>query len=344
MSPPNIHMIRYLLTVLLLLTGVHAKTPKKQEPIEFRLLMIIKPEMDLPDGRKGKISPGNIRLATEAFEKTMPRMVEEISKGRVVLKNQVEFSQHVLKSISFDGQIVESKDIPEDCDAFLNQGWYDGVMVYWPSEKHAYWTCGSEQIHGLRWSSVNWREDLGYREDAVAGWIHEWLHQLEGHYFNKLKLKGKLDLHGGGSFNYQADEAGLPYWLGWYADYLNGESRKRDDRGDTAEKDPKKVEWFGLGELAWKEGNLRKGVRMKGKPPWLLEEKAQEKLPVGPIVREWKEAELNRSLSANFVSYDAATAEVKLRCTGDGKILSLQLPRLSTADQDWIKQQAEEAP
>ena len=83
---------------------------------------------------------------------------------------------------------------------------------------------------------------------------------------------------------------------------------------------------------------------MKAQPPWLLEEKAQGKLPVGPIVREWKEAEGNRSLSASFVSYDAATAEVKLRRTGDGKILSLPLPRLSPADQDWIKQQAEEAP
>jgi hypothetical protein len=336
-------MIRYLFLTLLFFTHVQAEPLKNPEPIEFRLLMIIKPEMDLPDGRKGKISPSNIRRTKEAFEKTMPKIVGELTKGRVLLKNRIEISQHVLKKVGYDGQIVGSDDVPEDCEAFLGEGWYDGVIVYWPSDKHAYWTCGSEQIHGLRWSSVNVREDLDYHEDAVSGWIHEWLHQLEGHYFGELQIDGKLDLHGSDVFNYQVDEDKLPVWLAWYADYLNGQCRKRDDEGNTAEKDAKKVELFGLGERAWKEGNLRKGVRMKGTPPWLLEEKAQEKLPAAPVTREWKEAEGNRSLSASFISHDRTSTEVKLRRTGDGKILTLPITRLSTTDQDWIKQ-AEEAP
>ena len=211
--------------------------------VALRFLMIVKPVSQVP-GLTATLNQGQIDAARNAFLTTFPRMVEDLTGNAVDMRTEVVVSPRPLTSAGFQGTMVEPFNIPEDVTQYVRPKEWDGVFVYNAFRTHAYFSLGGNGPHNTGWSSVNARDDLGYNQDAVAGWVHEMLHQLgEQFYFQQLRVPGAVDLHEGGRYGYTQNSGGLPYWLGWYRDFLNGTIPGG----------------LGLGTKAWQRGN-RRGV------------------------------------------------------------------------------------
>ncbi|GGL15139.1 RICIN domain-containing protein [Mangrovihabitans endophyticus] len=211
--------------------------------VRLRFLMIIKPVSQVP-GLSATLTQAQIDAAAYAFQNTFPRMVEDLTAGAVDMSTVAVVSGRPLTSIGYEGKMVEPSNVPGDVDQFLHPQEWDGVFIYNAFREHAYFSGGSPGPFNTGWSSVNARDDLGYNQDAVAGWVHEMLHQLgEQFYFQQLGVPGAVDLHAAAAHGYVQDQYGLPFWLGWYRDFLNGTIPGG----------------LGLGPKAWTRGN-RRGV------------------------------------------------------------------------------------
>ncbi|MBU2669605.1 RICIN domain-containing protein [Actinoplanes bogorensis] len=203
--------------------------------------MIIKPVSQVP-GLAATLNQGQIDSARTAFLSTFPRMVEDLTGNAVDIQTSVVVSSRPLTSIGYQGLMVEPGNVPDDVTQYVHPREWDGVFVYNAFRPHAYFSSGAPGPHNTGWTSVNARDDLGYNQDAVAGWVHEMLHQLgEQFYFQQLGVPGAVDLHSGEAHGYNQNSGGLPYWLGWYRDFLNGTIPGG----------------LGLGPKAWAMGNRR---------------------------------------------------------------------------------------
>ncbi|MEU0555600.1 RICIN domain-containing protein [Dactylosporangium sp. NPDC006015] len=211
--------------------------------VSLRFLMIIKPVSQVP-GLTATLSQAQIDAARTAFLSTFPRMVEDLTGGTVDMNTQVVVSPRPLTSIGYQGLMVEPGNVPDDVAQYVHPQEWDGVFVYNAFRPHAYFSSGSPGPYNTGWTSINARDDLGYNQDALAGWVHEMLHQLgEQFYFQQLHVPGEVEVHAGEAHGYNQNSGGLPYWLGWYRDYLNSTIPGN----------------LGLGLKAWSRGN-RRGV------------------------------------------------------------------------------------
>lgn len=241
-------LARVALALLLAVAGLAVAGPGQARAaaapmVVLRFLMIIKPVSQVP-GLIATLNQAQIDAARNAFLTTFPRTVEELTGGTVDMQTSVVVSGRPLTSIGYLGLMVEPGNVPEDVAQYVRPREWDGVFVYNAFRPHAYFSSGSPGPHNTGWSSVNARDDLGHHQDAVAGWVHELLHQLgEQYYFQQLGVPGAVDLHAGEAHGYQQNSGGLPYWMGWYRDYLNGTIPGG----------------LGLGPRAWSRGN-RRGV------------------------------------------------------------------------------------
>ncbi|MDM4781394.1 MULTISPECIES: RICIN domain-containing protein [unclassified Micromonospora] len=221
--------------------SAHAAAAAPQ--VSLRFLMIVKPVSQVPN-LSATLSPAQVDAASTAFLSTFPRMVEDLTNGTVDMNTQVVISPRPLTSIGYAGLMVEPGNIPEDVAEFVHPEEWDGVFVYNAFRPHAYFSSGAPGPYNTGWSSVNARDDLGYHQDALAGWVHEMLHQLgEQYYFQQRGVPGAVDLHSAADHGYTQNQYGLPYWIGWYRDFLNGTIPGN----------------LGLGAKAWTLGN-RRGV------------------------------------------------------------------------------------
>ncbi|MGI5498902.1 ricin-type beta-trefoil lectin domain protein [Lentzea sp. CA-135723] len=230
-----------------------ATTAAARPAVALRYLMIIKPSSTAP-GWGGQLSAAQVDAARNAFLTTWPRMVRDLTGGSVFLQTSVQVSPDPLTSSSAEG-IIRPEDVGGDTARWVHPGEWDGVLMYGPFRNHSYWTLGGTGPHNTGWSSVNARDDLGYHQDALAGWTHEALHALAQFYFRQLGTgrapqcaddPGRTDgVHCAAAYGYDQNSGNLPYWLGWYRDYLTG----RIANGA-----------IGLGDPTWSRGNRRENV------------------------------------------------------------------------------------
>ena len=134
-------------------------------------------------------------------------------------------------------------------------GRYDSIYALWPCEPdvpQCGWGCtqgASDATLGAGFSSIStdhWRT-LATDPDPEQGYVHEWLHQVEGFYRGRGLDEAALpSLHDAAQFTStrSADEApfGKSYaeyesrsrtWAPWYRDYMTGRLRPA---GSSAER------------------------------------------------------------------------------------------------------------
>jgi hypothetical protein len=127
---------------------------------------------------------------------------------------------------------------------------YDSVYALWPCEPgvpQCGWGCShgpSDATFGAGFSSIStdhWRT-LATDPDPEQGYVHEWLHQVEGVYRGLGLSQEELpSLHDAALFtstrptdeppygkSYAEYESGSRTWSPWYRDYMTGRLRPAD--------------------------------------------------------------------------------------------------------------------
>jgi len=127
---------------------------------------------------------------------------------------------------------------------------YDSVYALWPCEPdvpQCGWGCSqgpSDSTFGAGFSSIStdhWRT-LATDPDPEQGYVHEWLHQVEGLYRGLgLSHEELPPLHDAAQFtstrpadeppygkSYAEYESGSRTWSPWYRDYMTGRLRPAD--------------------------------------------------------------------------------------------------------------------
>ena len=163
---------------------------------------------------------------------------------------------------------------PRDCRQELREltadGQYDSVYVLWPSDgqvEHCGWGCTigpTPDAGGAGFSSIpsdHW-QTLVTDPDPEQGYVHEWLHQVEGLYrslgVGEDRLPGLHDAHlsscrpasvapFGQSYSAYHD-GGARTWRPWYRDWMTGRVRRADGDG-----------CFGLTPELWARRSARRG-------------------------------------------------------------------------------------
>ena len=84
-----------------------------------------------------------------------------------MIEGQVVVSNSPVTSVDKSALgMVTAADIPDDVAKYVTPDQWDGVAVYNAFDAHAYW--GNSDGAGVGWFSVNHREDLNYRDDALV--------------------------------------------------------------------------------------------------------------------------------------------------------------------------------
>ncbi|HET7026989.1 MAG TPA: hypothetical protein VFI28_04810 [Candidatus Limnocylindrales bacterium] len=151
---------------------------------------------------------------------------------------------------------VGPEDVRPEIDGLGRLGRVDSVIVVWPSDGHVPlcgWGCSigpSGAARGSGFSSIvsdEWR-DHARRPFPMEGFVHEWLHQVEG----ALQQRGVgpdavPSLHAAEVLTSCRSEAEPPFgqsyrrwhdrnpaghsWQEWYGDWMTGRVRRPDGRG-----------------------------------------------------------------------------------------------------------------
>ena len=145
---------------------------------------------------------------------------------------------------------------PELADVAATGAKYDSVYALWPCDPEVPqcgWGCSqgpSDATYGAGFSSIStdhWRT-LATDPDPEQGYVHEWLHQVEGVFRGLGLSEAELpSLHDAGDFTSTRNEDEPPYgrtyaeyhdggartWSPWYRDWLTGRLRPARDRGRT---------------------------------------------------------------------------------------------------------------
>jgi hypothetical protein len=261
--------------------GWFASAAKAQEtkPLEFRLLLIVKPKGDIraegfPEV-KYAMSKADIAAVKTAFSEFTPAFVKSLSRGRIAWKAETVVSATPLTKVAKlgDGTWVSPDCVQEDLDKYVPLGKYDGVLVYWKGTddrtrrdlKGGFgWTHGAGDGHGgVGYSCVNFvpARDLGRESEWTEVFLHEWLHQLEAFYEARGVKLPRGGLHGNENYGFRHKNG----WKHWYEAFINAE---------LTEKDGSRV---GLGEAAWRRGTFRdeQAIRL---PEYLTPERRRANL------------------------------------------------------------------
>ncbi len=297
---------------------LQAESPRSQNPQEWRVLLVIKPEtrVNVPDNPaiNTKLSQENIAAVSRAFSEHTPDFVTELTDGRLKWKPEVVVSPRAVMTVSPMGNNafwLSPADVKEDLQQFAPLGKYDGVFFYWKAANSDGkglnvgfgWSIGpNEGANFAGFSSVHHgpTDSWGKDSETTEVFLHEWQHQLEAFYAgNGIKLP-KGGLHVDASYGYKHHPT--RFWKPWYHDFLTG---------NVLEPDGSRT---GLGENAWKLGTIRE-AQLVFLPEYLTLERRRKNLLRNASFEEalsnWNVGSWRGNLSIGESEVDAKAQEGK---------------------------------
>jgi hypothetical protein len=239
----------------------------------WRTLVLIYPVLDARYGsglskRRARAVMGrDERAAVEAVLATLPATIAEWSDGLTTLDplDLVEVRRPITSlSSSGGGRFwVGPREVrPELGEVAATGARYDSVYALWPTDAElprCGWGCSqgpSDATFGAGFSSIStdhWRT-LSTDPDPAQGYVHEWMHQVEGVFRGLGLSESELPpLHDAGLFTstrplgeppfgrtyaeYHDGLAGLATaartWSPWYRDWLTGHLRPAGTAPET---------------------------------------------------------------------------------------------------------------
>jgi hypothetical protein len=237
-----------------------------QEPATWRAVALIYRESDAgwrtPQGQRGRTR----RLASEAERATITEQIRAVppavaawSEGGAAIDlvaiRDVERGISSLSPTGPDRLWVGPDDVRPEIDSARRLG-VDSILVVWPSDGRVPlcgWGCSigpSPGAGGAGFSSIvsdEWR-DHARRPFPMEGFVHEWLHQVEGTLRQRgvgpdalpslhdaevlTSCRGRADPPFGRTYRHWHDRNPAGHtWQEWYADWMTGRVRRPDGRG-----------------------------------------------------------------------------------------------------------------
>ncbi len=240
-------------------------TTAPDQPVTFRVLTLLYPISDVPGQPRRQLSPQALEAARFAAQVSWPKAIADLTNGVVTVDQTVKVMPALRSNERFRaggdpkvGLNVWPEDVAGLDDLLGNPGRYDSVLVWSMHDDGASWAAGGgagSTDAKVTWATVNIENDptwYGPQSSVIGGTTHEWLHGLDAYYFAEMGLgeraprcaddNGGTDgLHCAEEYGYQDTQDGLPNWLSWYGDMLNGTI---DGHGTR----------LGLGPVAWAKG------------------------------------------------------------------------------------------
>jgi hypothetical protein len=198
------------------------------------------------------------REAVTSVVESLPEVVARWSDGRAELDPlDVVEVRRPLAGLSSSGGgrwWAGPRDCRPEIESFDVAGRYDSVIALWPSSpevKLCGWGCTigpTAEVGGAGFSSIatdHW-PTLAIDPDPAQGYVHEWLHQVEGVYRALGVSEAALpNLHDAGLFTSTRDPLEPPFgrsyaeyhdgsdaraaartWAPWYRDWMTGRLRR----------------------------------------------------------------------------------------------------------------------
>jgi hypothetical protein len=217
------------------------------------------PEAKIPGGFTSSLTKEHINLAAKELKVSFPWWIRWLSNGLIQMKIKSRVASNPLKLLSAIDK-GWTAFAPETASDLPKRGKFDGVFVYFnvtgkdatgaPKDvgSGSFWTQGggivSENDAGysvmLPSDDQAWRDS--WKGGCISGFIHEWLHQIEG----MADRRGKspdVKLHGDDS-RYTVHKGEAPIaepgeWFQWYRDFMLNDNVR------------------GIPIEIWKAGNIR---------------------------------------------------------------------------------------
>lgn len=193
-----------LIVLLFSILTCHAQA-EVPAPVEFDLLLIIKPTGSIPElDYSYTMTEEDIAAATKSYLEYFPALVTKLSKGTVKVNTTVKVSSRPVTTLSTinNSYWLSPGDAKEDVKEFTEIGQYDCVQTYYCLTGiggDIMWGLGSydffEEVNYAGYSAIVYRESFSTPEylnpDSYAHeiWLHEWMHSLEGFYYNVLGVR-----------------------------------------------------------------------------------------------------------------------------------------------------------
>jgi hypothetical protein len=218
---------------------------RRKPIVVFRNVMLIYRGAER-DGQRWTHSDAEIRATRKAFLKTWPKLISMLTNGDVELRNDVRVMEETITSFTETGPDVEP--LPGWRSAIGKTGRYDVAFIANAAPQNASWAapvcCDTVRVP---WVKVSKSDALGLRDATLAGWTHEWLHEIGDGFYRepgRLNLPNIPTLHSAPDHGYSPVRGGFNDWQAWYRDYMN----KRVMINGVPS---------GLGKRAWRRGTLR---------------------------------------------------------------------------------------
>lgn len=262
-----------------------AAPPDDRKPLEWRVLLVIKPEtrVTVPDNPaiNTKLPTDNIAAVSLAFTEHTPAFASELTDGRLKWNPDVVISPRPVTTVSPMGNNtfwLSPADVKEDIQQYAPLGKYDGVLFYWKAVNDDGkglnvgfgWSIGPNEGANLAgFSSVHYAPTGSWGKDSEVTevFLHEWEHQIEAFYSGKGIKLPKGGLHVDASYGYKHHPT--RFWKPWYRDFLTG---------NVLESDGSRT---GLGEKAWALGTIRED-QLVYLPEYLTPERRRRNLLKDP--------------------------------------------------------------
>jgi hypothetical protein len=222
-----------VLSILISILSI-GSTFSQNESKHFKLLLIIKPAVDLPEFSLSRttISAESIAAITESYTIHFPKLTATITDSTVTIETKVVVSDKPIRAVAGNksGAYLEPQNIVEDVAAYSFPGQYDCIQVIYSlaSIPNIAWgltfpgSCYSSEMNYAGICTIaNFNSAADYRNPASnvhEVFLHEWLHTLEAYYYNVLGVTnppepGHLDAAGNLCYT---------NLVKFYADHLNG--------------------------------------------------------------------------------------------------------------------------
>ncbi|MDR1758321.1 MAG: T9SS type A sorting domain-containing protein [Bacteroidales bacterium] len=216
-----------LLIVCTMFVCTYAQEVKEKPLAHFNLLLVIKPEFNLPqfDLVGTTLSSDKIEAITRSYLVHLPDLCSRISDSMVVLSTKVVVSPYAISQHHGDANdfLLYPEDVIEDIQQFSSPGEFDCIQfIYnldgkvnanaWGLTYPSF--CFTSQMNYAGYCTIvdiNSASDYANADHTVHEvFLHEWMHTLEQYYYNLLGVTripgGGLD--GAGGLGYTSDTYG----------------------------------------------------------------------------------------------------------------------------------------
>jgi hypothetical protein len=258
-----------------MLAGATLHSMNASAPQRFRTLVLLYPVLDARWGsglkrrRAQRVMTRDERAAVEGVVERLPATVRAWSDGLAELEPlDVIEVRRPIPSLSSSGGgrwWVGPRECRDALEMHAAPDRYDSVYALWPCAPdvpQCGWGCtigASDATFGAGFSPIStdhWRS-LATDPTPEQGYVHEWLHQVEGFYralgLGEAELPG---LHEAGSFGSTRPEDEPPFghtyaeyhdgvpgdrrtgahtWAPWYQDWMTGRLRPAGQAGSPRE-------------------------------------------------------------------------------------------------------------